>query len=713
MSSHLSENLSSNALLRALFQQDLARLIDDDDLSTSSAFLRLCIEYLGFDRDLGVVADGPHDQGIDYIEAKGSGVSIIQAKSFDFDKAVDFGKTIGWSHATDLPRIRSLFEHLDSPQLNVNVSLRRAIADLRHSLRVHAESGKPDPFHVTVYFCALADRFTEAGRAEFDRLDVVPIPYGDTAIAISYSPVFLPDLLDEKWRQTNNRWRNQKNQKRERFALSICGAVIRDSSKSFVFFTKAAELVSIYREIGYQLFEPNVRCEIKNSSVNKAIAGSIRSRRGREEFKHLNNGITIVCEGVQYVGPKAKPDAVRMVRPGVINGLQTIKTLADSALENLSKDEFAHFSEECQILTRLHTQNAVNDYRDLVKSTNNQNPMKPRNLRSNDVEQILLERYFAETLGWFYERKEGAWNAFKADPSRWSTIHRKPQHFQTRLQTRRIVRRVDNESVAQAWLAFIGFSEQAVDQKRYLFSENHSFYDLVFLNRTARHGRHYRHRIAGSPLLEEATAESPTGEGMLVAHLVWEFARNVVQTRKENREEAVSRLGIGDLDRPTQEGRLAQDTEYLRGLVLRSMLLLFVEFFGYTMFVAFGASVHEKLRALLKNGTLREIADTGDLSIAKKRIADNYEANDVLIHIWELYRHCVSQMIAGAWMRERQQAANISKFMYSEKTREPLYVELSEAGRIFKDRMLFRKWTMPLNEKGSVEEYLRAAVESQ
>ena len=707
MVSHPSpEDVLSNAVLQNLLQQDIARIADEAEVPLDGSFLRVCIDYLGFDRDLGVISDGAGDHGVDYIEVSDSGASIIQAKSFEFDRNIDFDRRIGPGHITDLPRIRSLFEHLDNPPTQLNTIAKRHLLDIKQNLRSRGAKDVADPLHVTVYFCAQAADFTTAAKHEFDTLNSDPITYGDATIVIAYLPVFLADLLDAKWRQSNTKWRDKQNRKREQFDFDLCGTPIRDSSKSCVFFTRASQLVDAYNDIGYQLFEPNVRCEIKNSSVNKAIKASVRTHRGREEFKHLNNGITVVCDSFRYMGGQQNPTRVRITRPGVINGLQTIKTLADAVAEHMSHQEYVHFRDKCQILTRVHAQNAVNNYRDLVKSTNNQNPMKPRNLRSNDFEQVLLERYFSDSLNWFYERKEGAWNAFKADPGRWSTINRRPTHF----TNKRIVRRVDNEAIAQAWLAFIGYSPQAVDQKRYLFAEDRSFYDLIFRHRTAHHGRHYGHRIAESRVMDDSEVTSPTGEGMLVAYLIREFAKNVVKTRKENWDDAVARRNIGNLDRASQGAELAQDREYLKGLSLRSMLLLFVEFVGYVMFATFGEEVHAKCGRLLRNGTMCRMFEDGDFTAAKARRDEKYVSDDVLLHLWELYNHCVSQMVATGWLRERQQAPNISKFTYSEKTREPLYAELREAEKVFEDGALVRKWTVPFNKHGGVERYLAAVL---
>jgi AIPR protein len=77
---------------------------------------------------------------------------------------------------------------------------------------------------------------------------------------------------------------------------------------------------------------------------------------------------------------------VRVTQPGIINGLQTVKSIHD-AFDELNDKEREHFATDCEVLVRLHIRQAVADCKELGKSTNNQNPMQPRNLRSNDPEQ--------------------------------------------------------------------------------------------------------------------------------------------------------------------------------------------------------------------------------------------------------------------------------------------------------------------------------------
>lgn len=413
----------------------------------------------------------------------------------------------------------------------------------------------------------------------------------------------------------------------------------------------------------------------------------------------------MVCDSFKLVGPHAAPTAFRVRKPGIINGLQTVKTMHDAAAE-LGANDKADFVSNCEILVRLHTQNSVSDFRELVKSTNNQNPMKPRNLRSNDPEQIAYERMFSN-LGWFYERKEGAWNAFSSDPKRWSTLpNRKPTDF----KHSRLIRKVDNEEIAQSWLSFIGFSEQAVDQKRFLFQQD-DIYNLIFKTRTSKHGLSYGSKISSNELTADSESKSPDPKALLCSYLVREFALNVVKTRRENRQEAVIRLGLDRKSKNDQEIALSEDQDYLLGSILRGMLLLFVDFFGFLMFATFGMNMHERFSALLQNHSLQKAATSGDFEpVVALFNSGDYDPADVLLVVWEFYNHCVAQMIGGSWLRQWRDTANRSKFIYGESTRKPLFAEVASAAQVFRRGMLVRVWTSKINQDGGITDFLRATL---
>ena len=703
MSGSITAPESQHQNLIGQIQSDLARLHEEEEVSADRAFLTLCINYLGYSLEHGVVTDGGNDCGIDFVEHTTDGATILQAKSVEFTGNIDTECLADPRSLTDLPRIRNLLSSLDSIPSNMKVSLKKAVVEMKATILGSASAGD-EPFKVTIYFCFMGKGFTPAAAAEFGNLDSTRIAYGGRAIELTYIPVFLDDLVEEKWKETNNRWANKRNERKEEFDLPICGTAIRDS-KSAVFFTKAVGLVDAYKEIGHQIFEANVRCEIKNSTVNKAIRKSVMTNRGRGEFRHLNNGMTVVCESFKLVGPPSAPTAFRVRRPGVINGLQTLKTMHDAASE-LDAEDMLDFRNKCEVLVRLHTQNSVADFRDLVKSTNNQNPMKPRNLRSNDPEQIAFERLFS-AMGWFYERKEGAWSAFSGDPRRWSTLpNRKPADF----KTGRFIRKVDNEDIAQAWLSMIGFSEQAVDQKRFLFQHD-DVNGLIFKMRTAKHGSAYGYKTGSNELTTEAQSKSPDPKGLLCAYLVRDFALSVVKTRKENRDAALRRLSLEGKSKNEQEDALSKDHDYLQGSILRGMLLLFVDFFGFLLFAAFGAGMHERFDVLLKNHSLGRAAATGDFGPAVELFrSGEYDPDDVLLVAWEFYNHCVAQMIGGAWLRQLRDTANRSKFIYGDSTRVPLFNEVRDAAPVFRRGMLTRVWTVRVNQAGGMTEFLKSTL---
>src|SRR5207249_695048 len=146
---------------------------------------------------------------------------------------------------------------------------------------------------------------------------------------------------------------------------------------------------------------------------------------------------------------------------------------------------------------------------------------KPRNLVSNNMEQLLYARLFADELGWFYEAKEGAWDAFENDWKRWRpNLGKQPKDFRTK---GRRVRRIDNQELAQTWLAFIGFANEAVNDKKTLFEDR--FYNLIFKQRTPLHSVDYGYDLKRAR--EGAENKSPAANLMLVSYLIRQFAEEM------------------------------------------------------------------------------------------------------------------------------------------------------------------------------------------
>jgi hypothetical protein len=302
-------------------------------------------------------------------------------------------------YLTDIPRIENLLTNLDNIPNEANAKIKDFIKELRSAIHRYSLTtvSKETPFELTVFFCCLAKSLSDQAKVEFDRqAGTKTIDAGGQSIHLTTIPFFIDDLIAERWRESNTDWRTSSGTKDDRIEFKICGEMIA-TAKSATFFTNAFDLVNAFDTYGYQMFEPHVRCELKRLKVNEAIRESIKHSRGRKEFKHLNNGITLICASFNKIN-RGNESGIRIRQPGVINGLQTVKSIHD-AFDELNDKEKDHFRSECQVLVRLHTRDAVSDYKELVKSTNNQNPMQPRNLRSNVLSRFTTKRYLQNWIG--------------------------------------------------------------------------------------------------------------------------------------------------------------------------------------------------------------------------------------------------------------------------------------------------------------------------
>ena len=713
-----------------ILEKDLRTEQDREGVSPDAAFLRVGLRTLGFDPDEGYITDGPLDCGFDFINVTQEEASVFQAKSVIFQGGVPLNDKFDATYLGDLRRIISVIQNLENLPEEANKKVTSALTSMRNevnrralalnpqtediipildnelSLQVTSVSQNATPIYkISIYFLGLAHSFTSQAQAEFDSLTNVPlIMSGRVKIEVSIIPVFIDDLLSEKWQQRNTDWKDREGKKREEIHLSVVGEAIVES-KSAVFFTRAYDLVQAYEDYGYQIFEPNVRCELKESKVNQAIKRTITTREGRREFRHLNNGITLVCTG--YTGKQRDRKIISFAarRPGVVNGLQTVKSLHD-AFRRLPQEDQIDFKENCLILCRLHQEGSVSRLEQLVKATNNQNPMKARNLKSNDPEQAAYETIFAN-LNWFYERKQGAWDAFKSDPRGWRGLSgKRPEAFQ--ISNSRLFRVVDNDDIAQSWLAFIGFSTEAINDKRTLFDQD-NHYNLIFLRKTARHGFDYEFKLTlDSDVHKDSAVGSPSAHLLLAASLCRQAADLFAVGRRENRDNSIIRLQLVGKNRDEQDRALEGDDGYQINKLIRGMLTLFVEFIGFIMFRSLQDNVHSFGGNLLENGSFASLVENLDgQEMIRRHAESDYAKNDLLPILFASFEHCVKQLYESNWLRSYNDAVVKNKFIYSPRTRKQLLNELLELDKRFSRGEVVRSWADGFNEAKGVFSHVR------
>jgi hypothetical protein len=379
------------------------------------------------------------------------------------------------------------------------------------------------------------------------------------------------------------------------------------------------------------------------------------------------------------------------------------------AFKKLKHDEQIDFQEHCLVLCRLHQPDSVRHIEDLIKATNNQNPMKPRNLKSNDPEQRAFETLFAE-LGWFYERKEGAWSAFSSDARGWKSLGgKKAEFFKTRENG---YKKVDNGDIAQNWLAFIGFSTEAINEKRSIFAEEH-LYSLIFLRRTIKHGFDYDFKLnRESAVYVDAKEKSPDPAAMLLASLIRDVADHLAPSRKQNRERAISNLDLGRRSRDEQDRELDTDPGYQKGKMLRGMLTLFVEFVGFALFRSLGDRVHDRVPNLRQTPSMKAIFENLDFGPLVQRYSTrNFEKTDLIIVLFAAFEHCVGALYENSsWLRGYNDAPVKNKYIYSTQTRRQLLEELLELDKRFGRTEWVRDWADGFNEKKGVFSQIAAVL---
>jgi hypothetical protein len=125
--------------------------------------------------------------------------------------------------------------------------------------------------------------------------------------------------------------------------------------------------------------------------------------REPHNFVYLNNGVTIVCDGITPEETRTGRRILVASNPQIINGQQTTRVLAEAGEK----------AKKAVVLVRViavpHSLKVDEGAYDrivsqVVRATNHQNAIKPSDLRSNDRIQVYLDRELRK-LGYHYARK--------------------------------------------------------------------------------------------------------------------------------------------------------------------------------------------------------------------------------------------------------------------------------------------------------------------
>jgi hypothetical protein len=264
--------------------------------------------------------------------------------------------------------------------------------------------------------------------------------------------------------------------------------------------------------------------------------------------------------------------------------------------------------------------------------------------------------------------------------------------------------------ISQTWLSFIGFSDRAVHEKRYIFDRD-DLYSLAFLHRTRSHGAEYNFDFAAAR--EDWIAQAPSPKLMLVSFLSRALAQRIALSARENREKTCKRLAIDPEHTPKEEidHMCGQDEEFLVEQILSGMTFVFTDVFGYILYKAIGERVHDVGHLVLQNGSLDQAHRTANYDEIAERIRKNdFGDNDLLPIGYSAFRHVIEQMTGSAWRISYQTARTRSRFNHSAETRRRIYRELDQLDQFMKRTQLTRPWAVSIPAGVGLYGYFKKAL---
>ncbi|MCX7616263.1 MAG: AIPR family protein [Patescibacteria group bacterium] len=198
-----------------------------------------------------------------------------------------------------------------------------------------------------------------------------------------------------------------------------------------------------------EVFNENIRVYLRQSTkINKQIYFSIEYTEENPNFFFYNNGITAICDS--YTHPNTDSPLVNLKNFQIVNGGQTVHSLYEAYKNGLTEN-----LKNIYLLLRIYEVKKREIGQTIARYTNTQNPVRTRDIMSNDPIQVKLQQELM-TMGWYYERKKYEFRDVQIDDAR----------------------KIDAEKTGQVILAFyLEKPGSAKNKKQEIFG---SFYNEIF-----------------------------------------------------------------------------------------------------------------------------------------------------------------------------------------------------------------------------------------
>ncbi|TWR96443.1 AIPR family protein [Pseudomonas extremaustralis] len=357
--------------------QKILAVYEEKGRGESIAFLNWFLENIfrldPVDAD-DAICDRPNDRGIDgvYVDHTKQEIIILQGKLKQRES------TIGDAGLRELAGTISQFDTPQSVQAlldgGANQELKAALT--RNNVKSLIENG----YEVIGAF--ICNQALDANGMEF--LDQ------DSSIRVYDRNLIASELIDI----------DREGGVKGTFSFDtsyVSPMVISTGTKAITYIlpVQAVELVMLSGIDDGTLFSQNVRHSLGNTKVNKELRVSVLDKSEHENFTLYHNGVTILCKDAKFNG-----EAIEITDYVVVNGAQSISTFRKSR-EHLSKD--------LRVLAKIIKLEDSVLSKKITINSNNQNAIKPRDLKSNNEIQVRLLEEFKRVEGgeYAFEIKRG------------------------------------------------------------------------------------------------------------------------------------------------------------------------------------------------------------------------------------------------------------------------------------------------------------------
>ena len=600
--------------------------------------------------DVFKYSDGSDDRGIDFYTADDHRFTIAQCKC-PAEETLEELAAAGDVQTYDADAVNQLIEAVHFLQdRESEVRANQAVQLLRHDYNGSLRQA-PGSTVLTARLVLMGE-LTQSARehlqVEQERLETEGV-----------------QLAVVDWRDIANRLRPPAEEASRSHTVTFTLDDEKDPLKRAYwtyFLGRGVDLVHAFRDHGYALFDWNVRAQLKRSPINRKIRDSLGTSKGRKRFHHLNNGLLVCARTIEFKraqGRDGLPPRIVLKEPQVINGCQTVTALYDAWRSCRSETELEDFERSVRVQIK------VIDLRDpamddefigeLIVSTNDQNPMSPRNLKSNTPTHVELQTQFsAMAVPIFYERKDGEFDALLSERERRGVA--RPQLYripETTGRARKNFRILDNDKdVARPWHALMGFSGRHTMGTVRPF-EDEGVYKRVFAEQpTSDFWDLYAQPEFLEPRDELFRAGGPSAYQLMLAAGLNKYAGARRTTARVNRQNAVRRLvergkirgrlesdGHVHVDVPeeTVSQELLTDTEYNVNRLLDNAQPVITELLAFLLVAKYGALepvtcrrilAHDEVSAFINNGFARpseELTVGGLLATAYEHVRFCFE----------------------------------------------------------------------------------------